>query len=182
MLFALRHVQTVGPQLVLLCDMSKLIVAFDIKLVPTQLSVDMAWSVEANYLLPMNDTEYSYPPIIPVDSSRMVGIFDRAVLYKLVETKLKSFTKIHEGRNCLLRIICEMTLYSTKDTDVLGDLLHILLSPSSSVNSNLPLEYSQAEAYGNKNKHCKKYTKKCSTNFLDYISVFANLLDHVFED
>ncbi|XP_066262581.1 uncharacterized protein [Euwallacea similis] len=67
-----------------------LIVAFDIKLVPSQLSVDMVWSVEANYLLPMNNTEYSYPPIIPADSSSRGGIFDRAVLYKLVETKLKS--------------------------------------------------------------------------------------------
>lgn len=34
----------------------------------------------------------------------------------------------YDGKNCLIRSICEAAEYSTKETGVLGDILHILLS------------------------------------------------------
>ncbi|CAH1133546.1 unnamed protein product [Ceutorhynchus assimilis] len=155
-----------------------LIVAFDIKLVPSEIDLDMSWNIEANYLLPQNETQYTFPPIIPADSDRR--LFDRSMLYKMFEAKLDEFSKSYGGKNCFLRVLCEMSRYTTKDTDVLGDIVHIILSPTSSLNSNLSPKYETAETYGKKYKHCKKYSKKCPIDILSYFSVLGELLNNRF--
>ncbi|XP_066152905.1 uncharacterized protein [Euwallacea fornicatus] len=154
-----------------------ILVAFDLKLVPSNIDADFSWNIEANYLLPQNESEYTFPPIIPSGGHDERRLFARADLYKIIEFKLES--QMFEGRNCLLRVICEMALHTTEGTDVLGDLVDVLLRPSSSTNTNLSSKYLNAEEYGRKNKHCKKYVKKCPVNLLDFFSVFGDLIDHV---
>ncbi|KAH1023620.1 hypothetical protein HUJ04_012787 [Dendroctonus ponderosae] len=103
-----------------------LIIAFDLKLVPSEIDADFGWNMEANYFLPQNESEYTFPPIIPSESAER-GFFERSMLYRMVELKLEPFSKNYGGKNCFLKIICELSCYTTKDTDVLGDIFHILL-------------------------------------------------------
>ncbi|XP_050314615.1 uncharacterized protein LOC126749048 [Anthonomus grandis grandis] len=154
-----------------------LIIAFDIKLSPSSIDADFSWNIEANYFLPQNISEYSFPPIIESDSNER-GLFDRNVLYRMLESKLDSFSKNYTGHNCFLRIICEMSCFTTKDTDIFGDILHIILSPTSSEDKNISQKYIKAENYGKKNTHCDKYIKKCPVNIFGTLSVLEELLDN----
>ncbi|KAL1492633.1 hypothetical protein ABEB36_010864 [Hypothenemus hampei] len=154
------------------------LVAVDIKLTPSEIDADFSWNIEANYFLPQNESEFRFPPIIPEESEER-GFLERSILYKMIELKLGSASKSFGGSNCLLRIICEMALYTTRDTNIFGDLLHVILSPHSSID-DLPDKYHKAENYGNKKKHCKKYIKKCPIDILSLFSVFGEILDNKF--
>lgn len=107
--------------------------------VPGHDGLFFAYHIEAVYLLPRdNDTVLTYPPIINKRS------LSRAQLYENVERHLKRYqntinistflNKIsdyrqgYDGKNCLIRSICEAAEYSAKETGVLGDILHIILS------------------------------------------------------
>lgn len=70
--------------------MFQILVAFDLKLVPSQIDADFSWNIEANYFLPQNETEYTFPPVVSSDSSEERGLFDRATLYKIIEMKIES--------------------------------------------------------------------------------------------
>jgi hypothetical protein len=52
---------------------------------------------------------------------------------------------------------------------VLGHILHIIFSPSTSLDENLPLEYGRAEHLGYQN-NCQKYIHRCAFSLLDAIS------------
>ncbi|XP_055632483.1 uncharacterized protein LOC129772965 [Toxorhynchites rutilus septentrionalis] len=74
------------------------------------------------------------------------------------------------GKRCLLRAICEAAdtqLY--ENNGVLGDLVHIILSPSASTDEHLPAEFSRAEKLGH-DQNCHKYRKHCRESVLDLIS------------
>lgn len=47
--------------------------------------------------------------------------------------------------------------------------------PSSSKSEGL-LPYEEAEQYGKKKLHCKKYIKKCKISILDLISTFGDVI------
>ncbi|KAF7278811.1 hypothetical protein GWI33_007926 [Rhynchophorus ferrugineus] len=154
-----------------------LIIAFSVKLVPSEIEADLSWNIEANYLLPQNESEYTFPPVIPGESSER-HYLERPILYKLLEMKLDSFSETYGGKNCFLRILCEIASLSTKDTDIIGDIFHIILSPSSSIDKDLPKKYINAENYGSKNTHCKKYAKKCPINLLNFFTVIEDILEY----
>ncbi|XP_057331708.1 uncharacterized protein LOC130671676 [Microplitis mediator] len=68
----------------------------------------------------------------------------RLTVYSILESKFQSLGL--PGRACLLRSICETSKLSLhRHNGLIGDLLRILLTPSSSANENLPTEYVQAE-------------------------------------
>lgn len=117
----------------------KLILALDIPVdIPGHDGLFFAYHFEAVYLLPRaNDTELTYPPIINKRS------LSRQLLYKNVEKHLERYNRRHpngllinvlfsrqgyDGKNCLIRSICEAAEYSTEGTGVLGDILHVILS------------------------------------------------------
>ncbi|XP_065369022.1 uncharacterized protein LOC135961451 [Calliphora vicina] len=75
-----------------------------------------------------------------------------------------------EGEPCLLRLICETNASELGEINgVLGNLIHILFSPTTSKNENLPLAYYQAEIDG-LHDHCHHYEEVCSESILDLIS------------
>ncbi|XP_030748261.1 uncharacterized protein LOC115876583 [Sitophilus oryzae] len=154
-----------------------LIIALAIKLTPSEIDADLAWNIEANYFLPQNESEYTFPPLVPSESTER-QFFERSMLYKIFEMELDAFSEKHGGKNCFLRILCEMACYSTKDSDILGDIIHILLSPSSSVDKKMPHRYTDAENYGKKNSHCKKYAIKCPINILNFFTVLGDILEN----
>ncbi|XP_060515934.1 uncharacterized protein LOC132695599 [Cylas formicarius] len=154
-----------------------LIMAFALELTDSPYDGEFAWSFEFNYYLPQNESKYTFPPIAG-ESTAERGFLDRTTLYEMVERKIDVFSENFGGELCFLRMICEMTCNSTKDTDVLGDIMHILLSPSSSVNKNLPKKYYNAELYGKKHGYCTKYIKKCPINLLAIFTRFGKYLEN----
>ncbi|XP_044577396.1 uncharacterized protein LOC123260389 [Cotesia glomerata] len=71
-------------------------------------------------------------------------LLTRATVYSILESKFEALGL--PGRACLLRSICETSKLSVdRDNGLIGDLLRILLTPSSSANENLPTEYVLAE-------------------------------------
>ncbi|XP_060536630.1 uncharacterized protein LOC132708360 [Cylas formicarius] len=118
----------------------------------------IAVNFEASYNLPQNQTYFTWPPIVGNATARQV-------LYSFFEKKLESHG--YPGRACLLRAICEGTEYSTYGTGVLGDIIHIILTPSSSVNAELLEEYEEAELQARKKGKCKKFHKTCKFSILN---------------
>ncbi|GJQ67490.1 hypothetical protein Trydic_g5133 [Trypoxylus dichotomus] len=115
--------------------------------------VFVSYNFEANYLLPENQTTFQYPPIV----SNAMEVARRQV-YDALEFKLNSHG--YTGKACLLRAICEATEYSLQHTGVLADVLHVILTPSTSKSEGL-IDYESAEKYGKENKHCKAYERLC---------------------
>ncbi|XP_075168509.1 uncharacterized protein LOC142240688 [Haematobia irritans] len=75
-----------------------------------------------------------------------------------------------EGEPCLLRLICETNSSELGDINgVLGSLIHIMFSPTTSRNENLPLKYYQAEVDGIYDQ-CHHYEEECTESILDLIS------------
>ncbi|XP_050307752.1 uncharacterized protein LOC126744410 [Anthonomus grandis grandis] len=134
---------------------------------PTPGDVFIAVNFEATYGLPENQTEFAFPPIIAATA--------RQILYNLFERKLESHG--HPGKACLLRAICESTELSTSGTGILGDLVHLVLTPSTSLNTNLTKEYEEAEEQAAKTGHCKKYKKNCSFSVLKMFTYVGDILN-----
>ncbi|XP_053692642.1 uncharacterized protein LOC128741091 [Sabethes cyaneus] len=74
------------------------------------------------------------------------------------------------GKKCLLRAICDAAeLPMMENNGVFGDLVHILLTPSSSEDEQLPAEFYKAERLGQEGR-CRKYHKHCKHDILDLFS------------
>ncbi|XP_076256233.1 uncharacterized protein LOC143193758 [Rhynchophorus ferrugineus] len=132
----------------------------------TDINIDVFGAVflEAYYSLPFNDTQLQYPPVV---SDRSLG---RRSVYESLISKFDA--KGYPGKACLLRSICEAASYSMQHFNgVLGDLFHILLTPSTSSDSKEDyfLEYWQAEEAGTNTQNCESYNA-CRINLLDLMS------------
>ncbi|KAK9890451.1 hypothetical protein WA026_010537 [Henosepilachna vigintioctopunctata] len=125
--------------------------------------ISLSFNVEANYVLPENQTTLLYPPIY---GERAIT---RMTAFNFIQSKLSEYG--YPGYPCLLRMICDMAVHPIRFSNgVLGDLLYILLTPSSSFEIGLPPDYETAEKYGLENGHCKNYTKICSDSIVDFFS------------
>uniref|UniRef100_A0A1B0D6N6 Uncharacterized protein n=1 Tax=Phlebotomus papatasi TaxID=29031 RepID=A0A1B0D6N6_PHLPP len=60
-------------------------------------------------------------------------------------------------------------------TGVIGDVFHIILTPSTSIREDLHPEYYKAEELG-RSGNCSKYNKYCSQSILDYISHVMHII------
>ncbi|VEN48382.1 unnamed protein product [Callosobruchus maculatus] len=115
--------------------------------------------------MPQNQTSFEYPPI--------VGESERTLLYKMFERKIEEFG--FPGKECLKRIICEAAQAPTKSMGIVGDIAHILLTPSSSKKEQLE-EYMQAEKAGLESK-CKYYHEDCQYSILSTLSRIVDFVD-----
>ncbi|KAH8261465.1 hypothetical protein KR044_009609, partial [Drosophila immigrans] len=74
------------------------------------------------------------------------------------------------GDRCLLRLICEANSAQLGNHNgVLGSLIHVMFSPSSSQFEALPQRYYTAESRG-KQHDCTAYYAKCERSLLDVIT------------
>ncbi|KRT82073.1 hypothetical protein AMK59_4458, partial [Oryctes borbonicus] len=141
----------------------------------------MSYYFEANYGVPGNETEEEYPPLVARDGTtrdlienindeyKSLKTVSRKLVYNIFETKLT--THGYPGHLCLLRAICETGLMSVTEVNgVLGDILHIIFTPSSSKNEEVDDEYKQAEHNGRTKGNCDMYYEGCNISFLDLIS------------
>ncbi|XP_017794398.1 PREDICTED: uncharacterized protein LOC108575971 [Habropoda laboriosa] len=122
-------------------------------------SVLFSMYFEANYGLPgeWNSSYYLDEPYLKKRS------LDRRLAYDILTNKLESFG--YSGKSCLLKIICEIANYPVTNNGVLGEVLQILFTPSSSLDENLPSEITDAEYV----KDCNKHYKKCPQSPLTLI-------------
>ncbi|XP_072938392.1 uncharacterized protein [Epargyreus clarus] len=149
-----------------------------VPLEPPETTVSMAWFFEANYYAVDNST-YLEPLLgdIEVTSRRKKryiasnSFLTRKYLYNIIEGMLAKHG--YHGRSCLLRAICESSTSHFLHNGVLGDILHLILTPSTSMQENLEDCYYEAEYWGLEDK-CGDYETFCSNSPLDYISIRVN--------
>ncbi|GLV45050.1 uncharacterized protein CBL_14377 [Carabus blaptoides fortunei] len=137
-------------------------------------SVYVAYNFEANYGVPGNETtRVEFPPLLADEvASRSaqpnISNIDRSLVYQVLESKLNKYG--YKGQSCLFRAICESAMSSFVHNGVLGDIMHIIFTPSSSKERNYPSTYFDAEANGKHKNNCIQYYKNCSISLLDMIS------------
>ncbi|KAL0821263.1 hypothetical protein ABMA28_005863 [Loxostege sticticalis] len=144
-------------------------------------TVSVAWFIEANYFTIDNATWYepllgdvdvslkktqSYGPISPVP--------DEVPQSYLADNAIQSFTLTvygYPGRACLLLSICENASAMFRHNGVVGDLLHLILTPSTSMSEEeIADSYYEAEYYGIE-ESCDQYSLNCPESPLDLLSV-----------
>ncbi|KAM0731434.1 hypothetical protein ACS0PU_002494 [Formica fusca] len=129
-------------------------------------SISLSYFFEANYVLPPNIT-YFEPW---TELKRRKRTIDRATIYRVLESKFESSG--NPGRECLLRAICETSEYPLRHNGIIGDIMHVLFTPSASRHEELPRDVVEAELVG-RNGSCSKYQPQCPLGLFDLIGVFA---------
>ncbi|XP_077290264.1 uncharacterized protein LOC143914048 [Arctopsyche grandis] len=131
-------------------------------------NVFVSYNFEGNYYLPFNTSELGDMDFLaPITEIRKKRQLNRQTTYDILEDRLSRAG--FPGGFCLLRTICEASQMPLHNNGVLGDILHIILTPSSSEDEQLPLKFYTAERRG-KNGNCTQYEKRCPESFLDRIS------------
>ncbi|XP_049871776.1 uncharacterized protein LOC126370795 [Pectinophora gossypiella] len=141
-------------------------------------TVSVAWFFEANYYTVANAT-YFEPLLGDIDTmsrkkqersiEKPKQILTRSRLYTFIESMLEKHG--YPGRPCLLRAICENSTSHFLHNGVLGDVLHLMLTPSTSM-SEEELEdcYYEAEYLGLDNQ-CGSFENECPSSPLEMISM-----------
>ncbi|KAH0549492.1 hypothetical protein KQX54_009737 [Cotesia glomerata] len=128
-----------------------------------------------NYALPWNLTQLQSPSIIP---SRHTDDFNLNNIYLSIENLFDRYNW-SDGRQCLLRSICELaeTPLNRVNTDVLLDVVHLLLTPSEdlpeTVNSShrsIDKLYHRAELLGRSGGDCASSYSGCAESPLKYFT------------
>ncbi|KAH8370132.1 hypothetical protein KR093_002247 [Drosophila rubida] len=99
---------------------------------------------------------------------RELSLMTRKTFYGMLQDKLERSGYPPEA--CLLRLICETNESTLGEINgLLGNVVHIIFTPSSSRDEQLPSIYYQAEADGLQ-QECGAYHSDCPHNVLDLIS------------
>ncbi|KAK9306591.1 hypothetical protein QLX08_002781 [Tetragonisca angustula] len=145
-----------------------LFVALAIPLEDPYKSISIADFFEATYTLPTNASdEYFW---LVNEQRRRRRSLDRATLYQVVENKFVNYG--YQGHECLLRAICETSEHSLRHNGLIGDILHVIFTPTSSRHEPLPQDILQAEVVG-RNGSCSKYRPQCPVGLFDLIGVLG---------
>ncbi|XP_067005980.1 uncharacterized protein [Anabrus simplex] len=130
--------------------------------------VSVSWNFEANYNLPHNATDITPGLVVPARSIRSMRTVDRRRTYAMLERKFES--EGLNGRDCLLRTICETSEMPLYHNGLLGDLMHVIFTPSSSADEGLPPDFDDAENMGKSGANCRQAYPGCPTGLYDFIS------------
>ncbi|EDW81301.2 uncharacterized protein Dwil_GK11101 [Drosophila willistoni] len=152
-------------------------------------SVTSGYVLKAEYFLPTNSTEITRVYLKPMTVSARekeingneqfdYGAIYRWIIYRGIEMILDNMGL--PGRSCLLRVICEHAAVPlSHESGLLGEILHIILTPSSSndkLTHRMDGEYQESEHYGKRGGDCNAaYAKKCSKSPMDLISIIMKV-------
>ncbi|KAG6801303.1 hypothetical protein HZU73_03424 [Apis mellifera caucasica] len=144
-------------------------VALAIPLEDPYKSISIADFFEATYDLPTNVTdEYLW---LSDGRRRKRRSLDRVTLYRVIESKFDNYG--YQGHECLLRAICETSEHSLlRHNGLIGDILHVIFTPTSSRHELLPQDILQAEVVG-RNGSCSEYRPQCPVGLFDLIGVLG---------
>ncbi|KAI5643903.1 DM4/DM12 family domain-containing protein [Phthorimaea operculella] len=145
-----------------------------------EMPVSVAWFFEANYFTIDNatwldpllgDFQVSGSRSIRSDDVEPKEVITRKLLYIFIETMLENHG--YPGRPCLLRAICENTRSHFLHNGVLGDVLHLILTPSTSLSEeDIEDSFYEAEYLGLEG-HCDYYFGGCPMSPLELITVYT---------
>ncbi|KYN08166.1 hypothetical protein ALC62_00851, partial [Cyphomyrmex costatus] len=148
----------------------KLIVGFA---VPVELSgriVVYGQNFQFQYSLPPNTTFFT--DFLTSSSRRRrksVSRNERITVYRLLEDEFER--RGIDGKECMKKSICETATTLLEDEGLVGELLHLLLTPRKS-DTPLSSEYLQALEFGREYHDCSRIYKSClpGQGILDQIS------------
>ncbi|XP_003690468.2 uncharacterized protein LOC100864219 [Apis florea] len=150
----------------------KLVVGFAM---PVQVSgqiLSYGQNIQFQYMLPNNATFFTN---YFEDSSRRrrrrrVSWSERVPVYDVLQRELDM--RNVDGRACLKKNICEAASTSLKDEGLVGELLHLLLTPGEGDAFTMDYEYLEAATLGRGGKNCSMIYPTCppGQGILDRIS------------
>ncbi|XP_032589955.1 uncharacterized protein LOC6560767 [Drosophila grimshawi] len=117
-----------------------------------------------------------YPDEVVARHRRENSLLSRSKFYEILSRRFEQHG-FGSADSCLLRLICEANGANMGEINgVLGSLMHVMFSPSSSYYEALPMRYYNAEFDGQQDK-CEAYHAKCSRSVLDLIT--RPLIDYI---
>nr|XP_016925100.2 uncharacterized protein LOC108006159 [Drosophila suzukii]XP_036672288.1 uncharacterized protein LOC108006159 [Drosophila suzukii] len=146
-------------------------------------SLTVGYVLKAEYYLPYNASVYRQNPLFPeykpntIDAEKQRQLFKptdlRWQIYEFIEHMLNGYGL--NGHACLLEAICEANrIKFARDFSIAAEMLHLLLSPSSTLNSKTSraLDFIHAEKDGSR-RDCTKYD--CNTKILNWVSLVSKM-------
>ncbi|XP_053691001.1 uncharacterized protein LOC128739533 [Sabethes cyaneus] len=144
-------------------------------------NIYLSHNFEMNYVLPSNASQYrlwytmfknsAYNVSEAINRKRRMATtprFDRRFLYEIIAERMTMYG--YNGTGCIHKAICEtLELPVHRHNGVLGDLTHIVFSPSSSEDESIAHSYYEAEVDGGKSD-CSKYHQHCPLGIYELIS------------
>ncbi|EDW14087.2 uncharacterized protein LOC6572519 [Drosophila mojavensis] len=147
-------------------------------------TVISGYALRMQYFLPNNASEVTSVYLRPQPitdrgnngSDFQLGSIYRWILYNGIEMILEKMSL--SGHSCLLRLICEHAASPLNhESGLLGEVLHIILTPSRSkdhLSRHKDHSYLAAERLGRRGGHCAAvFGLKCKRSPLDLISVLV---------
>ncbi|XP_016980293.1 uncharacterized protein LOC108045473 [Drosophila rhopaloa] len=146
-------------------------------------SVTSGYVLKAEYFLPTNSTEITRVYLKPMaitgrDKESTYGTLYRWIIYRGIEMVIENMGL--PGRSCLLRLICEhAALPLNHESGLLGEIMDIVLTPSSSVDQlghSSDREYHTSEHYGKRGGDCQAaYASRCKKSPMELISLLLEV-------
>ncbi|XP_011304128.1 uncharacterized protein [Fopius arisanus] len=135
-------------------------------------AVILGYVLKCNYNLPYNSSTLSDPYTRYQRDIVREKFLSRWSLYRLLASVMET---MGSGRGCLLRAICEAAESPFDHSrGLLGELLHVLLTPSSTPEGHdlhEDLEFHRAEAIGRENPGvCSRIFSECLRSPLEYFT------------
>ncbi|RZF39507.1 hypothetical protein LSTR_LSTR001028 [Laodelphax striatellus] len=122
-----------------------------------------SYNFEANYNLPTTLEQYAF------QSLKSLRSFSRQMAFKYLESYLDR-QRIN-GEQCILRLICEVSQAELRQNGLLGNLIHVLFTPSTTFHEpSLDAKFSLAEQHGTTRSNCTETYTECKHGLLDLIS------------
>ncbi|XP_047361077.1 uncharacterized protein LOC124953577 [Vespa velutina] len=145
--------------------------AIAVPLEDPQKSISLSYFFEASYNLPSNLSYFEpWSAKASKGERKRRSSIDRTTIYRVLESKFKSSGYL--GRECLLKTICENSEYPLRHNGVIGDIFHVLFTPTTSRHEKLPRDIVEAELVG-RNGSCSKYQPQCPVGLFDLIGVLV---------
>ncbi|XP_030388485.1 uncharacterized protein LOC115634737 [Scaptodrosophila lebanonensis] len=97
------------------------------------------------------------------------SLLSRTTFYEILKRRFEQHG-FGSGDECLLRLICEVNNSLVGEVNgLLGNLVHVMFSPSSSMFEALPERYYEAELHGTRD-YCEPYQRQCKRSILGEIT------------
>ncbi|KAK9506489.1 hypothetical protein O3M35_008421 [Rhynocoris fuscipes] len=100
-----------------------MILAFAVPVEIPNRDVLFTYNFEANYNLPTNITMYN---LTPPSSRNLATVLNRTYIYNRLEEYINSFGS--SGRQCILRMICDVAKSSLHHNGLLGSIFDVLFT------------------------------------------------------
>ncbi|XP_059062245.1 uncharacterized protein LOC131855050 [Achroia grisella] len=139
-------------------------------------NVFVSYNFESNYSVVTNITQIDEVlfPNLPIIGSRQSRSITRELAYMVLENRFKEYGM--SGKACMLRNICEAAETPLHHNGLLGHIMHIIFTPSSSREEGIDDQYYAAELEGQKG-NCDRYLDDCPFSLFDIITRLVEIKD-----